>query len=92
MTLEVFLNQGMAMIGAASVLSAYFLLQTGRQTIASYPYLVMNSVGGFLLLAASALTGQVGLVVLEGFWTLISVAALLRRMMGKQKMTPAGQA
>ncbi len=81
--MEFFLNQASGLLGAVMVLSAYFLLQTSIVNNTSYPFLILNLLGGALLFIASAVTGQLGLILLEGTWTAISFYALMKKI--KQK-------
>jgi len=62
------------------VLSAYFFLQTGSLKNTAYPFLFLNLIGGALLFVASAVTGQLGLILLEGTWTAISAYALMKKI------------
>ncbi|MCB9800065.1 MAG: hypothetical protein H6757_04845 [Candidatus Omnitrophica bacterium] len=82
MNIDFFLDQVIGLVGAFLVLLAYFLLQTRRLSHSAYPYLFMNFFGGTCLLIASMHTGQAGLILLEGSWTVISLYALLKRMRG----------
>ena len=80
MSLSFFLDQAAGLTGAAMVLTAYFLLQTGVLKNTAYPYLILNLAGGALLFAASSVTGQFGLILLEGSWTAISLYAIVKRV------------
>jgi hypothetical protein len=72
--------------GAILLLLAFGLSQTGRLDPNSYPYIVMNVVGGAILGVLAFLLQRWGFVLLEGVWTLVSVVALIMRLQGK---TPA---
>lgn len=64
--------------GALLILAAYAAHQAGRMSRANVAYHAINAVGGALLLAAAVATFQVGFILLEGAWTIISVVALIR--------------
>lgn len=72
--------------GAILILLAFALSQTGRLDPNSYPYILMNVVGGAILAVLAVLLQRWGFVLLEGVWTLVSVVALVVRMRGQ---TPA---
>lgn len=72
--------------GAILILVAFALAQTGRLDPNSYPYIMMNVIGGATLAVLAFLLQRWGFVLLEGVWTLVSVVALIMRLQGK---TPA---
>jgi len=81
--LAFFLDQVSGLLGAAMVLTAYFFLQTGIFKNTAYLYLILNLLGGAFLFLASMVTGQWGLILLEGSWTAISFYALVKRITGR---------
>ncbi|MBP9865064.1 MAG: hypothetical protein KBC91_01530 [Candidatus Omnitrophica bacterium] len=85
MSFKFFLDQVAGLLGAAMVLIAYFFMQTGFLKNTAYPFLILNLLGGALLFIASAVTGQLGLILLEGTWTAISAYAIMKRL--KQEMS-----
>lgn len=64
--------------GAVLILAAYAAHQAGRMSRATAAYHVINAGGGALLLVVAVATRQIGFIVLEGAWTIISLVALLR--------------
>ena len=58
--------------GALLVLTAFTLHQIGRLAYQTYTYQSMNMIGGALLCVAAVTTGQAGLILMEGAWTVIS--------------------
>jgi len=80
MSLQIFLDQVAALLGAVMVLTGYFLMQAGFLKNTDYLFLWLNLFGGALLFIASAVTGQLGLILLEGTWTAISAYAILKRL------------
>ena len=72
------LLQAASIAGAFLILAAYAAHQAGRMSRANVAYHAINAAGGALLLAAAVATRQIGFIILEGAWTLISVVALVR--------------
>jgi hypothetical protein len=72
------LLQVASIAGAVLILAAYAAHQAGRMSRANVAYHAINAAGGALLLVAAVATRQIGFIVLEGAWTLISVVALAR--------------
>ena len=72
------LMQVISIAGALVVLAAYAGNQLDRLPNHSYAYLLMNLAGGTALTAAAIATGQVGLIIMEGAWAVISLAGLVK--------------
>jgi hypothetical protein len=73
---------------AVIVLAAFALSQRGIWPVSSYPYLVLNFLGGAGLSAAAALTHQWGFVLLEGVWALVSAWGISARLQGREVRVP----
>jgi hypothetical protein len=74
------LAQLLQLVGAILVLAGFTLAQIRVLDPQSLPYLVLNAVGAAIL-AALALDGQQwGFLLLEGVWTIVSVAGLAARL------------
>ena len=84
MNLIAFLEQVAGLIGAVMVLSAYFMMQAGFLENTAYLFLILNLAGGAMLFLASWVTGQWGLIFLEGTWTIVSAYALIKRICQKR--------
>ncbi len=69
--------------GAILILIAFALSQTGKLDPNSYAYILLNVAGGAVLAVLAFLIQRWGFVLLEGVWTIVSVAALIARMRGK---------
>lgn len=69
---------GALLLVAGFILSQRNLLETG-----SYPYLLLNLVGGAILTILAFGGQRWGFVLLEGVWTLVAVAGLVMRLRGK---------
>ena len=69
------------LLGAACILSAFTLAQTGRLQTASLAYLLLNVAGAGILAVAAAVDGDVGFLLLEGVWTAVSAYGVVRLML-----------
>lgn len=69
------------LLGAALILSAFTLAQMGRLQTSSLAYLALNVAGAGMLAVAAAVDGDVGFLVLEGVWTLVSAYGLARLLL-----------
>ena len=72
-------QQGVALVGALLVLSAYAALQTGRLDRESRTFSALNFFGSALLTWIAVLDGRWGFILLEGAWAVISAPGMLRR-------------
>ena len=72
------LLQGASLAGAVIILLAYAAHQAGWVGGRATLYHAANAVGAALLLVVALAARQAGFVLLEGAWTLVSLAALLR--------------
>ncbi len=72
-------QQLLSFCGALLILIAYAALQLGWLRKESAAFNVLNAIGSAILAYIAFHPFQVGFVVLEGTWALISVYALLRR-------------
>jgi hypothetical protein len=70
------LLQVASIAGAFLILAAYAAHQAGRMSRTHVAYHAINAAGGALLLAAAVATWQIGFIILEGAWTIISLVAL----------------
>jgi hypothetical protein len=64
--------------GAVLILMAYAAHQAGRMGRDTALYNLANAVGGALLLWVAVAARQIGFIILEGVWTAISLAGLVR--------------
>jgi len=65
-------------LGAALVVLAYFLLQTGRLAADALTFLVLNGVGAAGILVSLCFDFNLGAFVIEGFWLAISLYGVFR--------------
>ena len=70
--------QAASLLGAALILAAYAGHQAGRMGRDSALYHLINALGAALLLVVAVAARQIGFIILEGAWTAISLAALVR--------------
>jgi hypothetical protein len=78
------------MAGAICILIAYVGHQLKWMAARSVVYNVLNTVGAAILLYIALKPFQVGFVILEFVWTVISIAALVRVLRGTAVMEHEG--
>ena len=67
-----------SIFGAVLILAAYAAHQAGWLGRDSVSYHLINALGGIVLCAVAIDAEQIGFIILEAVWSLISVAALAR--------------
>ncbi len=65
-------------VGSIAVLSGFALAQWGILNQKSTVYLLINAIGSGLLAADAIIELQWGFLLLEGSWSIISIAGLFR--------------
>ena len=70
--------QTVSILGAILVLGAYTAHQLHRLPSATVTYQLMNLFGGLFLFLAALQSGQLGLMAVEGAWTVVSGWGLWR--------------
>jgi hypothetical protein len=73
------LEQLLQLVGAILVLAGFTLAQVRVLDPQSLPYLVLNAVGAAILATLALIGEQWGFLLLEGVWTIVSVAGLVAR-------------
>jgi hypothetical protein len=71
--------QLISIAGALLVLLAFALQQWGRWNAAELRYLWANAIGAGILAVIAAIEHQWGFLLMEGVWTVVSFAGLIRR-------------
>jgi hypothetical protein len=66
------------LVGSLLVLAGFAASQFGWLDAKSAPYLVVNVVGSVVLAADAIYEAQWGFLLLEGAWSVVSVAGLFR--------------
>ena len=79
--------QFVSIIGAALILIGYAAHQGGWMGRNSLRYHVINAAGGAILLVVAVQAFQIGFILLEGVWTAISLAAIVRVTRGSNSKT-----
>ena len=72
--------QLLQLVGAILVLAGFTLAQFRVLDPQSISYLTLNTVGAAILAALALEERQWGFLLLEGVWTLVSVAGLIGRL------------
>lgn len=72
------------LVGAVLILSAFVLVQLGRMDPTSLAYLLLNLSGAGTLAAVAAVDGDVGFLLLEGVWAVVSAIGTVRFVLGRQ--------
>lgn len=70
------MEQTIQIAGALLILAAFAGAQAGRLDQRSISYLVLNLFGAGILAVLAAIDGQLGFLLLEGVWTIISAHSL----------------
>ena len=70
--------QAASLLGATLILAAYAAHQAGRMGRDSLRYHSLNALGGLVLCVVAVDASQAGFILLEGAWTAISLAAIVR--------------
>ena len=74
------MEQALQLLGAVLILTAFIGAQTRRMTATSLPYLVLNLVGSLVLAVVAALDTDLGFLLLETVWAVVSAWGLVRRV------------
>ncbi len=72
------LMQAISICGAILILSAFGAQQLKRLHADSVAYQLLNVLGGAFLTAAAITSVQLGFILLEGTWTIMSAVGLWR--------------
>ena len=74
--------QTVSVIGALAVLGAYAANQLGRVGLENLPYQVANLVGSAILTVVAVVEVQLGFILLEGVWALVSLRSVVKILRG----------
>lgn len=64
--------QAIQIIGALIILGAFAASQLGEMQTDSRLYLLLNLVGSVILAILAVIEGQIGFILLEGVWAIVS--------------------
>ncbi len=70
--------QVVSIVGAVLILLAYAAHQANWMGRDTYLYHVLNAAGAIVLCVVAVKALQVGFIILEGAWTIISLGAIVR--------------
>ena len=74
--------QVISVVGALAVLVAYAANQFGMVELDNFPYQIANLVGSGVLFVVAVIEVQVGFMLLEGVWALVSLWAVVKILRG----------
>ena len=77
------IEQVISLLGAAMILSAYGAHQLKWLERESILYLLLNLFGATILAVVAARAHQAGLTAVEAAWALITLGALIRRLVSR---------
>ena len=82
------MDQVAQIIGAVFILSAFVASQQNRMRPDSVQFLGLNTAGAAILAVVAAMDRDMGFVLLEGVWTLVSARGLRRALNRPNPLRP----
>lgn len=79
------MEQVIQVFGSLLILAAFLESQRGRLSTDSRAYLLLNLVGSVILAALAAVEVQLGFLLLEFSWSVVSAHSLLRSWRAKTR-------
>ena len=74
--------QAVSVVGALLILLAFAANQLGRTDTSSLSYQIANFVGSVILTVVAVIEVQLGFILLEGAWALVSLWGTIRVLRG----------
>ena len=74
--------QAISVLGALAILAAFAANQFGWITPSQLSYSVANFVGAAILTAVAIVDHQIGFILLQGTWTLVSLVGIVTILRG----------
>jgi len=87
--LDYLLADGIGMLGAALIVIAYFLLQTGRLDSLSLSFSVVNGLGAAGILFSLFYEFNLSAFAIESFWLVISLYGIYRALRARTAISPS---
>jgi hypothetical protein len=75
------------LIGAASIIVAYLLLQMNKLKPDGAPYLLMNILGALLIIISLIFSWNLAAFIIEIFWLLISIFGLMKYLIRTKRQS-----
>ena len=82
------MEQLVQVIGALLVLTAFAAAQFGRLDQRSVSYLVLNLIGSVILAVLAAIEEQLGFLLLESIWAIVSAWSLFEELRPRNAGAP----
>jgi hypothetical protein len=76
------LLQAVSVVGALAVLLAFAANQLGKVDLDNLPYQLANLVGSAILTVVAVVEVQLGFILLEGVWALVSLRSVVKILRG----------